>query len=70
MRRFRSRVVTAILFAILTLGLFGGVANALEIPTVVWPEDPWGIPASLFPEDPWGIPTILLPEDPWRGLGN
>ena len=49
MRRFRSRVVTAILFAILMLGLFGGVANALEIPTVVWPEDPWGIPATLFP---------------------
>ena len=49
MRRFRSRVVTAILFAILMLGLFGGVANALEIPTVVWPEDPWGILANPSP---------------------
>ena len=70
MRRFRSRVVTAIVVGILMLGLLGGVANARELPTVSFPEDPWGIPASLFHEDPWAIPTILFPEDPWRGLGN
>jgi hypothetical protein len=43
MRPFRSRVMAAIVFAILILGLFGSVANAGQI----------GGRAEFFPEDPW-----------------
>ena len=71
MRRFRLRVVTAIALAILTLSSLGSVANAGEIPTSRFPEDPWNAaaaPTASFPEDPWGIPS-LFPEDPWPG-GN
>ena len=59
MRPFRSRVMAAIVFAILVLGLLGTVANAVDIPS-----------ANSFPEDPWdgaGQPTGF-PEDPWLGL--
>ena len=42
MRPFRSRVVAAIVLAILMLGLLGSVANAGHIPTSSFPEDPWG----------------------------
>ncbi len=41
MRPFRSRVLAAIVLAILMLGLLGSVANAGEIPTNSFPEDPW-----------------------------
>jgi hypothetical protein len=57
MRPFRSRVMAAIVFAILLVGLLGSVANAAEIR----PEP------NCFPEDPW--PGLLsFPEDPWPGL--
>ena len=72
MRPFRSRVVTAIVLAILMLGLLGTVANAGQIPTSGFPEDPWNAaaaPTASFPEDPWGIPSVF-PEDPWPGLSN
>ena len=70
MRPFRLRVVTAIVLATLMLGSLGGVANAGQIPTSSFPEDPWGraaVPTTSFPEDPWGIsvPTGGFPEDPW-----
>jgi hypothetical protein len=59
MRPFRSRVATALVFAILVLGLLGTVANAAEIPST----------PSSFPEDPW--PGLsCFPEDPWPGLSN
>jgi hypothetical protein len=73
MRPFRLRVVTAIVLAILMLGSFGTVANAGQIPTSSFPEDPWPglrVPTS-FPEDPWPglwLPTTSFPEDPWPGL--
>lgn len=41
MRPFRSRVMAAIVLAILMLGLLGSVATAAEIPTSSFPEDPW-----------------------------
>jgi hypothetical protein len=56
MRPFRSRVVAAIVLAILMLGSLGSLANAADIPTTSFPEDPWPslcIPMSGFPEDPW-----------------
>ncbi|MDQ2913378.1 MAG: hypothetical protein M3T56_08995 [Chloroflexota bacterium] len=57
MRPFRSRVLAAIVFAILVLGLLGTVADAAGIPTRAgFPEDPWGFAGtrhSIFPEDPW-----------------
>jgi hypothetical protein len=60
MRPFRSRVMAAIVLAILTLGLLGTAANAAA------PGTP-----SRFPEDPWGLgrgtPTGF-PEDPWPGI--
>ena len=60
MRPFRSRVATALVFAILVLGLLGTVANAADVPTT----------PSSFPEDPWpGLPNTV-PEDPWPGLPN
>jgi hypothetical protein len=73
MRPFRLRVVTAIVLAILMLGSLGTVANAGQIPTSSFPEDPWPrlrIP-TIFPEDPWPglwLPTTSFPEDPWPGL--
>jgi hypothetical protein len=73
MRPFRLRVVTAIVLAILMLGSLGTVANAGQIPTSSFPEDPWPglrIPTS-FPEDPWPglwLPTTSFPEEPWPGL--
>ena len=42
MRPFRSRVLAAIVLAILVLGLLGTAANAVGIPT--FPEDPWDAP--------------------------
>ena len=42
MRPFRSRVMAAIVFAILVLGLLGTAARAADIPdTNAFPEDPW-----------------------------
>ena len=41
MRPFRLRVTTAIALAILMLGSLGSVANADEIPSSSFPEDPW-----------------------------
>lgn len=41
MRPFRSRVMAAIVMAILILGMLGTIANADEIPTNSFPEDPW-----------------------------
>jgi hypothetical protein len=59
MRPFRSRVATALVFAILLLGLLGSVANAADIAST----------PSSFPEDPW--PGLCgFPEDPWPGLFN
>jgi hypothetical protein len=60
MRPFRSRVMAAIVFAILVLGLLGTAARAADIP------DP-----NAFPEDPWdgpSAPPSAFPEDPWPGL--
>jgi hypothetical protein len=56
MRPFRSRVVAALVLATLILGSLGSLANAREIPTTGFPEDPWpsfSLPMSGFPEDPW-----------------
>jgi hypothetical protein len=61
MRPFRLRVVTAIVLAILMFGSLGSVANAGQIPT------------SSFPDDPWpglGLTPTAFPEDPWPGLSN
>jgi hypothetical protein len=73
MRPFRLRVVTAIVLAILMLGSLGTVANAGQIPTSSFPEDPWPglLSTTSFPEDPWPglwLPTTSFPEDPWPGL--
>ena len=72
MRPFRSRVLTALVMAILSLGLLGTVAFADEIPTQTPVVDPApsviDIPATTFPEDPWGLPTVGFPEDPWPDL--
>jgi hypothetical protein len=68
MRPFRSRVVAALVLAILMLGSLGSLANAGEIPTTSFPEDPWAVPTSGFPEDPWpsfSLPMGGFPEDPW-----
>jgi hypothetical protein len=71
MRPFRLRVTTAIALAILMLGSLGSVANADEIPSSSFPEDPWGhaaVPTMSFPEDPWpsfSLPMSSFPEDPW-----
>jgi len=76
MRPFRLRVVTAIVLAILMLGSLGSVANAGQIPTSSFPDDPWpglGAQPTAFPEDPWpslSLPTRCFPEDPWPGLSN
>ena len=56
MRPFRSRVMAALVLAILLLGSLGSVANARQIPTSGFPEDPWptaSFPMGGFPEDPW-----------------
>ncbi|TMD53149.1 MAG: hypothetical protein E6I83_07590 [Chloroflexi bacterium] len=72
MRPFRSRVLTALVMAILSLGLLGTVAFADEIPTQTLVVDPAPtvieVPATVFPEDPWGLPTLGFPEDPWPDL--
>jgi hypothetical protein len=72
MRPFRSRVLTALVTAILSLALLGTVAFADEIPTQTPVVDPApsviDIPAATFPEDPWGLPTVGFPEDPWPDL--
>jgi hypothetical protein len=68
MRPFRSRVVAALVLAILMLGSLGSLANAREIPTTSFPEDPWAVPTSSFPEDSWpsfSLPMSGFPEDPW-----
>ena len=60
MRPFRSRVMAAIVFAIVLLGLLGTVANAAGIPD-----------KNAFPEDPWDGASVAqpdFPEDPWPGL--
>jgi hypothetical protein len=41
MRPFRLRVVTAILLAFLMLGTLGSAANAANISTNSFPDDPW-----------------------------
>jgi hypothetical protein len=56
MRPFRLRVVTAILLAFLMLGTLGSAANAANISTNSFPDDPWpglSIPTTNFPDDPW-----------------
>jgi hypothetical protein len=55
MRPFRSRVVTAIVFAFLIVGMLGSVANAAstEARPNSFPEDPWPAFTNAFPEDPW-----------------
>ena len=66
MRPFRSRVMAAIVFAVLIVGMLGSVANAAAIPSRPnnFPEDPWPTLKDNFPEDPW--PAFLsFPEDPW-----
>ena len=72
MRPFRSRVLTALVMTILSIGLLGTVAFADEIPTQTPVVDPLpsviDIPATTFPEDPWGLPTVGFPEDPWPDL--
>ena len=74
MRPFRSRVLAAMVMALLFLGLVGSVARADEIPTTNFSDDPSGIatvPATSFPEDPWPglkLPTTGFPEDPWPDL--
>ena len=79
MRPFRSRMVAALVMAVLCLGLLGTVASADEIPTtdltvVPTPSLLVGATATVFPEDPWGLPTLGLlprlgfPEDPWPDL--
>ena len=74
MRPFRSRVLAAMVMAVLCLGLVGSVARADEIPTTSFPEDPWGhatAPTTSFPEDPWpglSVPMSSFPEDPWPDL--
>jgi hypothetical protein len=74
MRPFRSRVLAAMVMAVLFLGLVGSVARADEIPTTSFPEDPWDratVPTMSFPEDPWPgikLPTTGFPEDPWPDL--
>ena len=72
MRPFRSRVLTALVTAILSLGLLGTVAFADDIPTQTPVVDPApsviDVPATTFPKDPWGLPTLGFPEDPWPDL--
>jgi len=74
MRPFRSRVLAAMVMAVLFLGLVGSVARADEIPTTSFPEDPWDratVPTMSFPEDPWpglSVPMSSFPEDPWPDL--
>ena len=81
MRRFRLRVATAVVLAVLMLGSLASVANADDItigrfylapfsaqpvPTV-FPEDPWPGESvpTVFPEDPWPAFLNSFPEDPW-----
>jgi hypothetical protein len=73
MRPFRSRLLAALVVAILSLGLFGTVAFADDDPTQAPTIDPaFGITnlgtTMAFPEDPWGLPTLGFPEDPWPDL--
>ena len=75
MRPFRSRVLAAMVMAVLFLGLVGSVARADEVPTTSFPEDPWDrattVPTMSFPEDPWpglSVPMNSFPEDPWPDL--
>jgi hypothetical protein len=61
MRPFRSRVMAAIVLAVLLLGVLGSVADAA------------GVTNRSFPEDPWpGLSNghRSFPEDPWPGLSN
>jgi len=71
MRPFRSRVLAALVVAILSLGILGTVALA-DDPTQTLVVDPAPsvieMPATIFPEDPWGLPTLGFPEDPWPNL--
>ena len=74
MRPFRSRVLAAMVMAVLFLGLVGSVARADEIPTTNFSENPPGVataPTTSFPEDPWpglNAPMNSFPEDPWPDL--
>jgi hypothetical protein len=57
MRPFRSRALTAIVVAILMLGMLGSVADAASHhgrPNS-FPEDPWPSVLNSFPEDPWPV---------------
>ena len=60
MRPFRSRIKTALVFAMLLLGLLGSVANAAQPVNT----------SDCFPEDPWPSFVNSFPEDPWPGLSN
>jgi len=79
MRPFRLRILTALVMAVLCLGLLGTVASADELPTTDLtvapaPSPLVGATTTAFPEDPWGLPTLGplptlgFPEDPWPDL--
>ncbi|TMC44558.1 MAG: hypothetical protein E6J23_07075 [Chloroflexi bacterium] len=73
MRPFRSRVLAALVMAILSIGLLGNVAFGDDTPTPSAPVEPspsliGGTATQSFPEDPWGLPTTSFPEDPWPGI--
>jgi hypothetical protein len=73
MRPFRLRLLTALVTAILSLGLFGTVAFADDTPTTNLTLDPAPVVFDLgtttaWPEDPWNLPTTGWPEDPWPDL--
>ena len=73
MRPFRSRLMAAIVTAIVAVGLFGSVANADDISIAANSAAPSaGLHLSgtgiAFPEDPWWLPSPSFPEDPWPGI--
>jgi len=73
MRPLRSRMLAALVMAVLCLGLLGTVASADEIPTTDLTVAPTpglfvGTTTTAFPEDPWGLPRLGFPEDPWPDL--
>lgn len=72
MRPVRSRITTALVLAILLLGMLGSVADAAQKPGRPngFPEDPWPSFVNRFPEDPWPGFVNNFPEDPWPGLFN
>jgi hypothetical protein len=75
MRLVRSRIVAALVLAILIFGSLGTSANAGHVQiNNSFPDDPWpGLGSTSFPEAAWPnilLPTSSFPEDPWPGLSN